>query len=133
MPRSLHDEAATFEVKEADIPEVVNPDPDVTYTVRPLTTTKFRELQKKNTKPVVNKATRAMEEQVNGENLADDLIDWVIAGWVGIVDRGQPAECSRANKLRLDGQVKQGLIGVAGLNRIEEAPAKREESFRPTP
>lgn len=131
MSRSLHDDEATFEIKEADIPEVVNADPDVTYTVRPLSTTKFRELQKKNTRMVPNKATRAMEPEVNGENLADDLIDWVIAGWSGIVDKGQPAECSRANKLRLDGQVKTGLIGVSGLNRIEAAPAETARSFRP--
>jgi hypothetical protein len=33
--------------------------------------------------------------------------------------------------LLLDGQVKQGLIGVAGLNRIAAAPAAKEDSFRP--
>ncbi len=133
MSRSLHDESQTFEVKESDIPEVVNADPDVAYTVRPLTTAKFRELQKRNTQQVVNKASRSMEAEVNGEKLADDLIDWVIADWSGIVDKGQPAECSRANKLRLDGQVKAGLIGVAGLNRIEAAPEVRTDSFRTTP
>lgn len=131
MARTLHDDAATFTVKETDIPDVLNADPDVSYDVRPLTTAKFRELQKKNTRPVPNKATRQMIDEVNGEKLADDLIDHVIAGWSGILDKGQPAECTRENKLRLDGQVKQGLIGVAGLNRIEEAPAQREESFRP--
>lgn len=131
MPRSLHDESSTFEVKESDIPEVMNADPDVSYTVRPLSTTKFREFQKKHTRLVPNKQTRGMESDVNGEALADDLIDWVIAGWSGILDKGQPADCSKANKLRLDGQVKQGLIGVAGLNRIEAAPAETERSFRP--
>jgi hypothetical protein len=131
MPRQLHDENATFEVKEADIPDVVNPDPDVTYTVRPLSTAKFREFQKRNTKMVPNKATRGMEQEVNGEVLSDDLIDFVLVSWSGINYRNEPAECNRANKLLLDGQVKQGLIGVAGLNRIAAAPAAKEDSFRP--
>lgn len=131
MPRQLHDDSSTFEVKETDIPDVTQADADTSYTVRPLTTAKFRELQKKNTKLVVNKATKSMEQEIDGEKLADDLIDWVVAGWSGILDKGQPAECSRENKLRLDGQVKQGLIGVAGLNRIEAAPAVRDDSFRP--
>lgn len=130
MPRQLHDETSTFWVSESDIPEVVNPDPDVAYECRPLTTAKYRELQRKNTKSVVNKATRAMDDQVNGEALADDLIDWVVANWRGIVDKGDPAECSRANKLRLDGQVKSGVIGIAGLNRLEAAPEVRADSFR---
>lgn len=129
--RQLHDEGATFEVKETDLPDVMQADAEVTYTLRPLTTTKFRELQKKNTRQVVSKATRSMVDELNGEGLADDLIDHVIACWTGIVSRGQPADCTRENKLKLDGQVKQALIGVAGLNRIEAAPAAKEESFRP--
>lgn len=129
MARSLHDDS-TFVIKESDIPEVVNPDPDVTYTCRQLSTVKFRELQKRNTRLVPNKATRGMEPDVDGEKFADDLIDWVIADWSGILSAGQPAECSRENKVRLDGQVKGGLIGVAGLNRIQEAPQQRAESFR---
>lgn len=133
MARALHNDDTTFTVKETDIPDVQQADPDVTYEVRALTTAKFRELQRKNTRPVPNKATRQMVDEVNGEKLADDLIDHVIAGWAGIVDKGQPAPCTRENKLRLDGQVKQGLIGVAGLNRIEEAPAATEASFRPAP
>lgn len=131
MPRSLHDEASTFEVKETELPDVTVADEETIYVCRPLSTAKFRELQKKNTKLVPNKATRGMEDQINGEKLADDLIDWVIADWRGIVDKGRPAECSRENKVRLDGQVKTALIGYAGLNRIEEAPAQRDASFRP--
>jgi hypothetical protein len=131
MARQLHDEGSTFEVKETDLPDIQQADPEVSYTVRPLTTAKFRELQKKNTRQVVNKATRSMVDELNGEGLADDLIDWVLANWAGILSKGQPAECTRDNKLKLDGQVKQALIGVAGLNRIEEAPTKQDESFRP--
>ena len=70
MARSLHDESQAFDVKEIDIPEVMNADPDVVYTVRALTTSKFRELQKANTRLVPNKATRAMEPEINGEKLA---------------------------------------------------------------
>ncbi len=131
MARQLHDEGSTLEVKEIDLPDIMQADPDTRYTVRPLTTAKFRELQKKNTRQVVNKATRSMTDELNGEGLADDLIDWVIADWAGILSKGEPAECSRENKLKLDGQVKQALIGVAGLNRIEAAPAAKEDSFRP--
>jgi hypothetical protein len=132
MPRSLHDETSTFDVKEVDLPDVQEADPDVSYTLRPLTTGKYRELQKKNTRPVVNKATRRMEEEVNSEGLADDLIDHVIAGWTGIIIRGTPADCTRAYKLLLDGPIKIALVGVAGLNRIEAAPVEKEGSFRPT-
>src|SRR5688572_20337575 len=99
MARQLHDESTAFPVKESDLPDVLNPDPEVTYSVRPLSTAKFRELQKKNTRMVPNKQTRQMDPELNAEHFADDLIDHVIEGWSGIVDKGQPAECSRANKL----------------------------------
>ena len=127
MARQLHDEAP-FEVKESDLQGIDEVDKDTVYTLRPLTTQKFRELQKKNTKNVLNKRAGRMEPQLDGETLADDLIDHVIADWRGILSKGQPAECSRDNKLRLDGQVKQALIGVAGLNRIEAMPEEREQS-----
>lgn len=127
MARQLHDDS-TFEVKEVDLQGIDEADKDTAYTLRPLTTAKFRELQKKNTKQVLNKRAGRMEPQLDGETLADDLIDHVIAGWTGILSKGQPADCTRENKLKLDGQVKQALIGVAGLNRIEAIPEEREQS-----
>jgi hypothetical protein len=132
MARQLHDDSSTFEIQETDIPGIEQADPEVTYTLRPLTTKKYRELQKQHTKLVPNKQTRQMEQKLDGEGFTDALVEYVIADWRGVYDKGEEAPCSAENKQRLDGPTKAALVNVAGLNRIESADDDREQSFRPT-
>lgn len=131
MPRQLHDDTQTFTVKETELEDLAQADPEVTYTLRPLTTHKYRELQRQHTKLVLNKRTGNRDEDTDASALADALVDYVLVDWAGILDRGSPAPCTRENKLRLDGQLKGALVAKAGLNQIVEEPARKEQSFRP--
>lgn len=132
MPRQLHTEDATFEVCETDLPEIPEADGTVFYTLRELTTAKWREIRRANTTKRPNKQTRQMEAVLDEEAFSDDLVDYVLTDWRGILDRGQPAPCTRENKLRLDGPIKAALVGKAGLTQIVQEPQHREQSFRPT-
>lgn len=130
MARQLQTEDATFEVRESDMEEIPEPDPEVVYVLRELTTKKWRELNRAHTRRVPNKITKRMEDELNGEAFADALVDYVIADWRGIADRGQPAPCTTENKLRLDGVIKSALVGCAGLTKITREGEDKAHSFR---
>jgi hypothetical protein len=132
MARQLHTEDATFWVAETDLPEIPEPDEAVSYQLRELTTSKWREIRKLNTTMKPNKQTRTMEPVLNDEGFSDDLVDYVIIGWKGIVDRGAEAPCTRETKQRLDGPIKSALVGRAGLTQIVREPEIKAESFRAT-
>jgi hypothetical protein len=132
MPRQLHREDATTEVCETELVEIPEPDAGTFYTLRELTTAKWREIKKLNTTKRPNKQTRQMEDVLDEEAFSDDLVDYVIVGWRGIVDNGADAPCTRENKLRLDGTIKSALVGRAGLTQIVQAPDARAASFRAT-
>lgn len=131
MPRQLQTDDATFEVRETDLDEITDPDPDVVYICQELTTRRWRELNRQYTKRVPNKLTRRMDEQLDSEAFADALVDFVVQDWRGIVEPGgAAAPCTRENKLRLDGAIKSALIGRAGLTQIVREPEDRAQSFR---
>lgn len=133
MPRQLQTEDATFEVRETELDEIPEADPEVVYTLRELTTKKWRDLNRQHTKRVPNKKTGRMEDQLDGEAFADALVDYVLVDWRGIQERGgTPAPCTPENKQRLDGQIKSALVGRAGLTQIVREPEHQEQSFRPT-
>lgn len=132
MARQLQTDDATFEVRETELDELPDPDPEVVYVLRELTTKKWRELNRAHTRRVPNKRTGRMEDVQDAEAFADALVDYVIADWRGIVSGGQPADCTPENKLRLDGVVKSALVGRAGLTQIVREPEHREQSFRAT-
>ena len=133
MSRQLQTEDATFDIRETDLEEIPEADGEVVYTLRELTTKKWRELHKQHTRKVLNKATRRLEPELDGEAFSDALVDFVIADWSGITERGgAPAPCTRENKLRLDGVLKSALVGSAGLTQIVQEPEDRDQSFRAT-
>jgi hypothetical protein len=94
-----------------------------------LTTAKHREIQRANTKKVANRA-RGMEDYTDWPKVVDDLVDYVIVAWAGVVDKGEPAPCDREHKLRLDAPTKDALLERAGLNEIVAAGEQRAASFR---
>jgi hypothetical protein len=131
MPRQLQTDDVTFWVSEADLDEIPEPDAEVRYELRELTTAGWRRLHKAHTKRVPNKSTKQMESVTDQEAFADALVDYVLVGWSGIVERGgTPAPCTTENKLRLDSLVKAALVGRAGLTQIVQADDYREQSFR---
>lgn len=123
MPVSLLDGNTRITVKDSDLPGVENGDPSTTYTVRQILPSQSKAIAKKHTK------NRANGERVDQVELIEDLLDAALVGWTGILLEGVPAECSRENKLLLDGPRRMAILSVAGLNRTD--PEVRAESFRP--
>lgn len=105
-------------------------DKETSYDLRHLTTEKHREIVKANTSKVPNKRTHQRDDVVDWEAVSDDLLDYAIAGWSGIVSKGEPLPCVKANKLLLDGPRKSAILERAGMNEIAAAPERRAESFR---
>jgi hypothetical protein len=117
-------------VLDTDLDGVTDPDSEAAYVLRPLTPEQSRKLRKQHTTFVINKRTHTKDPQVNDDAFADDLIDYVLVDWSGMVSKGQPLPCERAYKLRLDFVRKAALLGLAGGNRTERAQERRAESFR---
>ncbi len=130
MPVQLIDADDRITVCDADIPGIADGDKDTTYTLRPIAVDDYREIVKANSVDVIDRRTHQKTKQTDWEKVNDDQIDFVLVAWTGIVVKGQPAECSRANKLKLDGVRRQALCDRAGINQIQRAPEVRAESFR---
>lgn len=120
----------SFEVRDSDVPGLVNGDPETTYTLRTIGVDDHRRLRVANTTYVPNPRTLAKEPVVQLEALNDDILDFVLQGWTGILVRGEPAACTREYKLKLDGARRVALCDLAGMNRIARAPEVRADSFR---
>jgi hypothetical protein len=129
MPRQLHTDDS-FEVCETDLQGIPNADPAVFYTVRAISVQKHREIQRKHTTQKPDPRTRQMVSVTDLDAVADDVTDFILTGWRGIELHGQPAECSRENKLKLDAFVRVALEQLAGTNRTDAAQAAKESSFR---
>jgi len=128
MALELKSEGDLSVVSDADL--VADGDKETTYTLQHLTTEKHREFVRKHTSKVPNKRSHQMEERTDWEKVSDDLLDYVITAWSGIVAKGSALECVRVNKLLLDGPRKTAILDRAGMNEIAAAPERRAESFR---
>ena len=105
------------------------PDPEVVYKVRPIPLTLNRQTRKKHTK--VTRPNGIREEVFDNDAFLDDLIDYAIVDWTGLTVHGEPAPCTRENKIRgLDFPRKLAILAAAGLNRPAEAAEARDHSFR---
>lgn len=132
MARVLRPDGDTIQITETDLPELDQPDKDARYTLRVFTQEKYRELETANTTKVINKRTHQSEPKLDDRGFSDDLVDWAIADWSGIVDgTGAPLPCTREYKLRLDGFVRAAIIRRAGANEVAQTGEERKaESFR---
>lgn len=135
MARVLRNDGETIDVRETDLAELETPDQDAVYTLRVWTQEKYRELATKNTEYIIDRRSHQRVPRINDQALADDLLDWVIADWQGIVDgAGQPVACIREHKLKLDGLIRAALNVRAGINEVTRSPEERKaESFRQPP
>jgi len=130
MALELLDENDRIEVKDSELEDVNDPDQDAAYTLRPISTTKQREITKRHTDHVLNRHTGRKEPKVDGDKVADDLLDFALVSWSGIVHKGKSLPCEREYKLQLDAVRKSGLLIIAGLNRTEREAQAKAESFR---
>ena len=125
MALELKDESATWEVCDKDL--VPGGDKDTFYTVRRLTLEKHREITKRHTKPG---NFRRPEGKRNDEAIQDDLFDYVLENWRGVIKDGQPAPCDWDHKSLLDVPRRIALLDEAGLNEIAAMEDARDQSFR---
>lgn len=121
-------EAETFTVADVDLP-VPNGDRDVVYTLRPLTRSVRRNVTDKHTRSKPNPQTGRMDLITDGDAVTDDIIDHVLMDWTGILCDGQPAPCTRENKVQLDPVRLRALIERAGMTQAAREVAVAE-SFR---
>jgi hypothetical protein len=132
MAKQLNEGDAVFTVTDAKL--LQDGDKDTAYTLRRLTRAKYREVQKQNTEKVVNKRTHQREDQTDWAAMTDDLLDYTIVGWTGVVIGGVAAPCDRHHKMLLDAPTVDAILERAGLNAITgaqgDAQDVREASFR---
>lgn len=127
MARSLLTEGAEFTVKESELELEIQPDPEATYTLRPITTDYARGVYRQYTTKVPNKRTHQMEDRVDQVAVSNALLDYCVTAWSGILDNGSPAPCTLEQKLRLPTVIQAALIDRA---QIGASPDARAASFR---
>lgn len=127
MALELRDESATFPVTDDKL--ITGGDKDTSYTVRRLTLDKHREIRRRHTKA----ANYRKPERIDEDAFQDDLFDYVLVGWSGVVANGEPVPCDWEHKRLIDVPRRIALLDLAGMNEIAAAEDARGESFRPAP
>jgi hypothetical protein len=127
MALQLLNEDARFEVKDSDLDGIDGGDPETVYTVRQIPPHVNREIGRRHTTRPINRKTGTREEVVDWPSYIDDMVDYALVGWAGILHNGQPAPCDRQFKALLDGPRKAAILGLAGHN---QRAGDRAESFR---
>jgi hypothetical protein len=128
MAVEIKDDDAITQVLDSEL--IADGDKETSYALRTITLEKNREIVKRHTRKVPNKRTHQMEDKVDWEGVTDDLLDWALADWSGVIAHGKPLECTLPNKKRLDGVRRSAILERSGMNEVRSAPEVREESFR---
>jgi hypothetical protein len=132
MALQLMSEGDRITVCETDLPGIMQPDPEVSYTIQKMLPTEHRQLVKQHTRQEFVRG-QGRVDITNTDALMDDMLDRVLVGWSGILLQGQPAPCTRDLKVRgLDWERKKAILDKAGANEIAREPERRAESFPPT-
>lgn len=130
MARQILTADETFEVRDSDL-GLPDGDPETVYVLRPLLTETHREIVKRHTTQVLNKFTHQREPVVNSEAAVDEIYDYVLVDWRGIVDRtGAPVACTPETKRGLGTAIRTALLERAGMNQIKAPEVVEQESFR---
>ena len=119
---------AIEEIKDSDL--VPDGDKETVYKIRHITIEKNREVVKRHTRKVPNRRTHTQDSVTDYEAVGDELLDYVLVDWSGVVSDGTPLPCTTDNKLLLDGVRRAALLEKAGMNEVQAAPERRAESFR---
>lgn len=130
MARVLLTTDDRIEVRDSEL-GLPDGDPETVYILRPLLTETHREIVKKHTTYVLNKVTHQKEPQVNTDAVVDEIYDYVLVDWRGVVDAaGKAAPCDGATKRGLGTVIRTALLERAGLNQIKSVAEQQEDSFR---
>lgn len=134
MALLVRSEDERIEVCDADLDGVEDGDPETHYTVRVLTQRVIDEIRARHTKHVVNKVTHRREPVTDDRAMAEDLLDYLLVEWQGIVFKATraPVPCTKEYKTQaLAGARVEALFKLAGVNETERA-ADRAASFPAT-
>jgi hypothetical protein len=131
MALNLLDGDRKIEVRDCDLKDVDGGDEATVYVVRQIPPAVNREYGKRHTTQVINRKSGSREPVVDSMGLVDDLLDYALIEWRGVLMKGEPAPCTRELKDLLDYPRKVALLGVAGLNQVDTEA--RDHSFRSSP
>ena len=86
---------------------------DSVFVLRRLTRDVLAESRRRHTRTVApDEPGGTPRDEVDGEAVNDDIVDYVIQAWRGVSDhRGAEVDCTRENKLALPGTVLGELLG----------------------
>jgi len=132
MALNLLDGTKRIEVKDSDLPDVEGGDPETVYIVRQIPPDVNRQLSQKHTTRPINRRTGQRENVVDNLALVDEMVDWALVDWRGILLNSTPVPCTSEYKQLLDYNRKVGLLSIAGLNQVAQE-GSREASFRSAP
>jgi hypothetical protein len=128
MARPLLTEDHQFDVQEKDLGVAPPIDDEAVYTLRPITVEYARRVYKTHTHQELNRRTHQKDDHVDTVAAVNDLLDYCLVAWAGVVDRGQPVACVLANKLRLPSNIQTALIELAQQGQV--TPEATSASFR---
>lgn len=130
MARVLLNTDDRLEVRDSEL-GLQDGDPETVYILRPLLTETHREIVKKHTTYVLNKVTHQKDAVTNTDAVVDDIYDYVLVDWRGIVDAaGKAVPCDSVSKRGLGTVIRTALLERAGLNQIKSPTEQQEDSFR---
>lgn len=132
MALLVRDDTDQVVICDADLDGVDDGDAETFYTIRVIPPRKYKELQDRHTKFVINKATHRKEPVVDDEAFSADLLDYLLVGWEGVLyaSTKAPVPCTRETKTAcITGQRVAALLKRASINETE-AQAARRASFR---
>lgn len=103
--------------------------PSVVITLRPISQTKYRQVEAEHTERRLNKKSRQMEDVTDWAAVQDALVLYAVQGWRGILGADdQPIACVPDAKLALPGDLKNELMQRALQGEAVDTAA----SFRAT-
>ena len=127
MALKLGSDGETFVVRDADL-GVADPDPEVTYTVRAITRSRFLDILAKRTSKVLDRASRQMVDHVDGVGANEDALEYALVSWTGINADGEPAPCTREWQREIGANRAAALLQIVVEPRRDEVA--RAKSFR---
>jgi hypothetical protein len=134
MALLVRDQDDLVTLRDCDLDGVEDGDEETTYTLRVVPPAVYTDIQKRHTKKVINRVTHRREDVVDQEAVTEDLIDYLLVSWTGVIykrDRS-PVPCTRETKLAcITGPRMVGLLKAASINEVEAAES-RASSFRAT-
>lgn len=115
-------------VKETDLDLSIAADPEASYTLRPLTVSKVREIAASFTRQEFDKRMHRKVSVSDDVAINDALLDYAIENWAGVSNGANPAPCDLAHKLQLPVEVQRAIIERAQVG--ESSAEVRAQSFR---